>query len=128
MTDQMAKKKILILEDDSFSQKIYISRLNKENYEVTGTPSATETIRLAKQIKPDLFIIDLMVQDGNGFDVVKELRSQKEFKKTPMIALSNLGQEDDIVRAAQAGIDKYFVKSNTRFQEVVDEIKKLISK
>ena len=128
MADSTDKKKILILEDDSFSQKIYISRLNKENYAVTGTPSAVEVIRLAKKIKPDLFIVDMMVQDGNGFDVVKELRGLKEFKKTPIIALSNLGQEDDIVRAAKAGIDKYFVKSNTRFQEVLEEINKLIKK
>ena len=70
----------------------------------------------------------MMVQDGNGFDAVLDLRKIGSLKKTPIITLSNLGNEDDIVRAAKIGIDKYFVKSNTRFQEVVDEIAKLINR
>jgi len=119
-------KKILILEDDKFSLKLYSHLLDEEKYQVIATPKASDALRLAKENKPDLFIIDIMLQDGNGFAVIKKLRGTDEFKKTPIIALSNLGQEADIDEATKKGADRYFVKSNTRFQEVIDMVKELI--
>jgi DNA-binding response OmpR family regulator len=120
------KKKIFIVEDDSFSIKIYSSYLEKGGFEVIATPQASEVIRLAKKTKPNLFIIDLMLQDGDGFEVIESLRKTAGFKKTPIIALSNLGQDDDINRATKKGANKYFIKSNVRFQEVIETIKKMI--
>ncbi len=120
------KKKILIIEDDQFSLKLYSNLLNKEGYEIIATPNANDVIRLTKDKKPDLFIIDLMLQDGDGFSLIKDLRSIEGNKKTPIIVLSNLGQETDIDEAIKKGANKYFVKSNIRFQEVIDTIKKMI--
>ena len=121
-----SQKKILIIEDDKFSLKLYSHLLGEEGYEVIATPNAGEVIRLTKADKPDLFIVDLMLQDGNGFSIIKSIRSTKGFKKTPIIVLSNLGQESDINEALKKGADKYFVKSNIRFAEVVDTVKKMI--
>jgi len=119
-------KKILIVEDEQFTIKLYTHRLEAEGYEVTTTPRASEALRLAEEKKPDLFIVDLMLEDGNGFDVIKKLRSTTDFKKTPIITLSNLGQETDVNDALKIGADKYFIKSNTGFQEVIDAVKSLL--
>ncbi len=119
-------KKILIIEDNKFSLKLYTHLLSEEGYEIAATPNAKEVMRLAKEHKPNLFIVDLMLQDGNGFSLLKEIRSTDGFKKTPIIVLSNLGQESDIKEATKNGADKYFIKSNIRFQEVIETIKKMI--
>ncbi len=120
-------KKILIVEDEPFTLKLYTHRLEAEGYLVSATTQASEAIRLATEKKPDLFIIDLMLEDGNGFDVIKKLRHTTGFKKTPIIILSNLGQETDVDDAMKIGANKYFIKSNTSFQEVINNIKSFLN-
>jgi len=119
-------KKIMIIEDDSFSLKLYASYLEKEGFAVIATPQADEVLRLAKQTKPNLFIVDLMLQGGDGFILVDKIRHTAGFKNTPIIVLSNLGQDSDITRAKKLGANKYFIKSNVRFQEVVDTVRELV--
>ncbi|MFH1790271.1 MAG: response regulator [bacterium] len=120
------KHKILIVEDDQFSLKLYSHLLEEKGYEVIATPTAKDVLRLAKENKPCCFVIDIMLQDGDGFSLIKDLRATPGFKKTPILVLSNLGQEADINEAIKRGADKYYIKSNTRFQELVDTIKEMV--
>ena len=119
------KKKILIVEDDFFTIKLYTRLLEDAGFEVTSTPTAEGFIALAKREKPDLIIVDLMLMNGNGFEIIKSIRSTTGIKKIPIITLSNLGQETDINEAIRKGSNKYFVKSNTRFEEVIEAVKQL---
>lgn len=119
------KKKILIVEDDLFTIKLYTRLLNDADFETTSTPTAEEVVALAKREKPNLIIVDLMLANGNGFEVIKQIRSTTGLKKIPIITLSNLGQETDINEAIRKGSNKYFVKSNTRFEEVIEAVKEL---
>lgn len=119
-------KKILVVEDDKFSYKLYNHLLTEAGYDVESTPNATEVLKAANNYKPDLIIMDLMLKGGNGFDAIKQIRENPSSKDTPIIALSNLGQETDIKEALDKGANKYFVKSNTRFQKIIEAIKELI--
>jgi len=119
-------KKILIVEDEPFTIKLYTRLLTAEGFEVTATPETKEAARLAKANKPNLIIVDMMLQDGDGFDVIKDIRKMPEFKKTPILVLSNLGQEIDINEAKKVGADKYLVKSNVKFEEVIETVKKML--
>ena len=121
-------KKILIVEDDSFTLKLYAARFTEEGYEVTQTPRAKDVDHLVASEKPELVILDMMLQDGNGFEVLQTIRKNKTTKSLPVIILSNLGQDSDITEAKKRGATKYFVKSNTRMQEVVDAVNKLLKK
>jgi len=121
-----ANKKIMIIEDEPFTLKMYSHLLTEEGFEVVATPNTKETARLAMANKPSLFIVDMMLQDGDGFDVIRELRKTAEFKNTPILVLSNLGQEMDIQEAKKIGADKYLVKSNVRFEEVIKTVKEMI--
>ncbi len=120
------QKKILIIEDEQFTLKLYTHLLAEEGYEVKATPLASEALRLAKEFKPDLFIVDLMLQDGDGFSIIKDLRQTTTFKKTPILSLSNLGQETDINEAKKRGSNKYLIKSNVRFEDIVATVKELL--
>jgi len=119
-------KKILILEDEQFTLKLYTHLLSEEGYEVIATPQADEALKLAKQKKPNLILVDLMLQDGDGFSVIKKLRATAGFKKTPIVVLSNLGQDEDKREATKRGATKYLVKSNIRFENIIDTVKELI--
>lgn len=121
-------KTILIVEDDLFTLKLYAYHFREEGYTVAETPDATEALEMAKVHNPALFIVDIMLQDGNGFDIIRKIRKQKKWAKTPIFVLSNLGQEPDIHEAQAAGANKYFVKSNIRMQEVVEEVNKVLKK
>ncbi len=120
------KKTILILEDEHFTLKLYSHLLEEEGYEVFATPQANEALIMAKQHKPNLFIIDLMLQDGDGFSVIRQIRQTAGYKKTPIVVLSNLGQETDIREAKEKGATEYLVKSNIRFEDMIKMVKKLI--
>lgn len=122
------QKKLLIVEDDSFTLKLYAARFSEEGYTVTQTPRAKDVSHIIESEHPDLVILDMMLQDGNGFGVLEVIRSNKPTKNTPVIILSNLGQDSDITEAKKRGATKYFVKSNTRMQEVVDAVNKLLKK
>jgi len=118
--------KIYIVEDDQFSINFYTNRLVDEGYEISSSPEADTAFRQIKKNKPDLIIVDLMIQGGNGFDLIVKIRKEKGFKKTPIIVLSNLGQDKDVQEAINKGADKYFVKANTQFAEIEKAIKELI--
>lgn len=120
------KKKILIIEDDQFTLKLYAARLVDEGFDVVATPSAKEAARLAEDHRPHLVIVDLMLQDGDGFSVISELRSLPACKDTPIVALSNLEQETDIAEAQRRGANEYLVKSALRFHDVIEKIKSLV--
>ena len=120
------KKRIFIVEDEGFSINFYKNRLTAAGYEVGMTPQVSEAMRLIKDFKPNLVIVDLMLKDGNGFDLISEIRSTKGFKKLPVIVLSNLGQDSDIDEAKKRGANKYFVKSDTKFQDIEDVIAKMV--
>ncbi|MDP2684247.1 MAG: response regulator [bacterium] len=120
------KKKILIVEDDKFTYKLYTGILSDAGYEVVSTTMASEAVRMVEEHLPDLIIMDLMLQDGNGFDAITEIRKLDCCKTTPIIALSNLGQDADIAEATKRGATKYYVKSNTKFQKIVETIDELL--
>lgn len=120
------KKTILIVEDDSTTLKVYTTRLSVEGYEVVSTPNAKDVISLAQSHKPALFIVDMMLTDGDGFQVIKALRNEPLFKTIPIFALSNLGQANDIDEAMKRGATKYFVKGDTPLSVLAKEIKKNI--
>ena len=120
------KKKILIVEDDPFTQKLYNSFFAKEGFEVKIAPAIDETKTAANEMKPDLVIVDIILQGDDGFSVIKWLRSQPDYQKTPIIVLSNLGQDADINQAMKLGADKYIVKNKMRLQEISEVIREFI--
>jgi len=118
------KKKIFIVEDEDFTVKFYKNRLTSAGYEVLITSRAVEAMRLIKEFRPDLIVVDLMLKDGNGFSLIQDIHNASGFKKIPIWVLSNLGQDKDIRDAIKKGANKYFVKSEVPFQEFEEELKK----
>lgn len=87
----MKSTKILIVDDDPDIRKAVQVILENQNYTVISAYNKDEGLKKAKAEKPDLFILDVMMDTmSDGFDMSRELRTMPEFKKTPIILLTGI--------------------------------------
>jgi len=121
-------KKILMIEDDRFLRKIYRDKLTKAGFEFIEATNGIEGINKVISERPDLVLLDLILPRKNGFDVLIDMKSNKNTKDIPVIILSNLGQESDIKRGLALGAQDYLVKTEVSLSEVVDKAKEWLIK
>lgn len=118
------KKKILIVEDDKFLIRTYGYRLETSGYEIFRLEDGVDVLALAKEKQPNLIILDIVMPNRNGFEVLRDLNGDPSTKKIPVLVVSNLSQQKDIDEASRLGAVKYLVKVNTSFQylkEIIDK-------
>lgn len=121
MTTQR-KEKILIIEDDKFLNKLYSDKLNRDGFEVSMAISGEEGLSRAIREKPDLVLLDIILPQRSGFDILSELKLNKATKDIPVVILSNLGQDADVKRGMDLGASDYLIKTDfsiTKLGEVV---------
>ena len=119
----MAKKKIVIVEDDEHIAKVYRLKLESEGMDPIIASDGEEAVEKIFSEKPDLVLLDLMLPKKDGFWVLDQVRQNKEFLHLPVIVLSNLWEQTDKERALVLGANDYLVKIDTTIQEVVDKIR-----
>jgi len=121
------KKTILIVEDDLFVSRAYAIKFSKENVDAQLVTDGEAAIEYFKKNKtPDLVLLDLMIPKKSGFDVLKEIKSNEQWKNAPVIILSNLGQESDIKKGKEMGAAEYIIKSDVDIEEIVAKAKKYL--
>ena len=103
----MSKPEIVIIDDEEQIQKLLRITLHANDFSVSSALSAKEGIKLAKQINPDLILLDLGLPDESGHGVLKLLR---EWFTRPILILSVQSGEEDIVKALDNGANDYLVK------------------
>lgn len=118
--------KILLVEDDAMLHKVLSERLKQEGAEVEVATNGEMALAKAQEFKPNLILLDIILPKKSGFEVLAELRDMSEFKKTPVLVLSNLGQDEDISRMKEMGVKDYLVKADYSLTEMVEKIKKQI--
>lgn len=124
----MKKAKILIVEDDKFLNKLYSDKLNRSGFYVLGTISAEEGLNRALMEKPDLILLDLVLPQKSGFEVLSELKLSPETKKIPVVILTNLGQESDIKRGLDLGAVAYLIKTDFSVNQLPELVKEYLAK
>lgn len=120
-------KKILIIEDDTFLQGLEAGKLTKSGFEVKTATTAEAGLKILDEETMDFLLLDLMLPgDKDGFAVLEEVRSKKDYKKTPIIIFSNLGEEAEIKKAKDLGANDFMIKSNFTLEELVEKINELL--
>ena len=127
METTAANKKILIVDDEKEISNLFKTTLEADGYEVTYCGDGETALQTAREFKPDLILLDLMMPRLSGFDALELFRSTLETSAAKIVIFSALNEASDIDRAKQLGADDYIVKSNTSFMAVVDRIKALIN-
>jgi DNA-binding response OmpR family regulator len=114
---------ILVVEDETFLVKIYTVKLKREGFDVSIATDGEQAVKMATELKPDIILLDLILPKMNGFEALEKMRLNPDLKKTPVIVLSNLGQDEDIKRAESLGATDYLVKANFSIQEVIAKVR-----
>lgn len=106
----MNQKKILLIDDEQDILEILSYNLEKEGYEVSTAINGNEGIEKAKQIIPDLILLDVMMPEKDGIETCQDLRKIKELQKTLIVFLSARSEEFSQLAGFQAGANDYIVK------------------
>jgi len=121
-------QKILIVEDDPFLSEMYSTKLVQENFEVDLAIDGKEAIKKARETKPDLILLDIVLPKMDGFEVLAEIKKDIELRNIQIIALTNLGQKEEVEKGLRLGADDYIVKAHFTPTEVINKIKQIIKK
>ena len=121
------KKKILIVEDDKFLGKMLSKMLEGSNYDISIASSGKEALARASVENPSLILLDIMLPDLDGFDILQSLKNNETTNKIPVVILSNLGQPEDVEQGRKLGVLDYIVKSDFSLDDVVKKVGKYLN-
>jgi DNA-binding response OmpR family regulator len=119
----MSQPRILLVEDDLTLASLYQMRMEAEGFEVKHCSNGEEALQAARDFKPNLILLDIMMPRLNGFDVLDILRHTPETSHIKIVILSALGQANDQARAKELGADDYLVKSQVVIADVMARLR-----
>lgn len=115
-------RKILVVEDDKFLRELIVQKLNSEGYEPSEAIDGEEGIKKVKEERPDLVLLDLILPNIDGFEVLSRMKTDAALSKIPVIILSNLGQKEDVEKGLKMGAVDYLIKAHFTPGEIIDKI------
>ncbi len=117
-------KKILIIEDEKTLARALELKLLRTGFSVEVVFNGEEGIALLEKEAFSLILLDLIMPKMDGFAVLSKLKARKI--KTPVMILTNLGQENDMNRTKEFGAKEFFIKSNTPISSIVERVIELL--
>jgi two-component system phosphate regulon response regulator PhoB len=106
----MSVKRLLLVEDDRALAELVTFHFDRAGFAVTRTGDGEEALILAEEIKPDLILLDWMIEGISGIEVCRRLRRRAATANVPIIMLTARGEEDDRIRGLETGADDYLTK------------------
>ncbi len=122
----MEPKKILSIEDDAFLSSLVAGKLIEVGFSVITASTGKDGIAKATLERPNLILLDIMLPDMGGFEILEKLKSNPTTKDIPVIILSNLGGRDEIEKGVALGASAYLIKSNILPHEVAEMVQSQI--
>ena len=102
--------RVLVIEDEADLREVLSYNLTQAGHRALSAPTAGEGLRLAREARPDLVLLDLMLPDAPGTAVCRALRSEPDTQRVPIIMVSAKGDEVDRIVGFELGADDYVVK------------------
>jgi CheY-like chemotaxis protein len=119
-------KKILIIEDDQIVANVYRNKLVLEGYQAEITLDGETGLKVMRTFQPDVIMLDLMLPQMSGVEVIKAIRSEADFSKLPIIVFSNTYLTNLIQDAWKAGATKCVSKINCPPKELMELMRRTI--
>jgi DNA-binding response OmpR family regulator len=117
---------IFIVEDDKFLRDLLLRKLEDKGHKVEVAISGVKAFDKIKEAQPDIVLLDLVLPEGSGYDVLKQLKDDAEVKDIPVIILSNLGQKEEVEKGLELGAEDYMIKAHFTPDEIIEKIKSII--
>ena len=118
---------VLVVDDVASELKMIGDIMTKAGFEVMKAADGYEAVKFAEEKKPDLLVLDIIMPKMNGFEVVRELRSNPKTEKLPIVLCSQKNTEIDRVWGMEQGADAYLTKPFEP-KQLVDIVQRLLSK
>jgi DNA-binding response OmpR family regulator len=116
-------KKVIIVEDNREIREMYIIKLQNAGYEVSAALDGETGVELVIKEKPDLLLLDIMLPNMDGYEVLKKIKAENsKVKETPVIMLSNISSNEDLTKAKELGAADYFVKARSTPADVLKKV------
>lgn len=104
------KKKILIVEDNDLNLKLFRDLLDAHGYETYETKDGMQVLNIARNVRPDLILMDIQLPEISGLDITRRLKADAEVKDIPVIAVTAFAMKDDEEMILSAGCEAYMSK------------------
>lgn len=118
---------ILVIDDDKITAKSLQHFLHQKNYQVITIPNAEKGLEKAQTENPDLILLDIMMPGMNGYQFLSLLKQDKSTANIPVIILSSLSRETDILEGLDKGADDYIIKPYSP-QVLMSKVTKILSR
>ena len=119
-------KRIVVIEDDKILLKALNIELLSSGFEVLSADNGKAGLELVKKEKPDLVLLDLILPEMHGFEVLKLLKEDEELRVIPVVILSDLGQVLDIEKGMSLGAKDYHVKAANDLSKLSKKINEIL--
>jgi two-component system cell cycle response regulator DivK len=115
-------KKVLIVEDNELNMKLFRDLLEAHGYRTLESRDGVEALRLARDERPDLILMDIQLPEISGLEVAKWIKEDEELKTIPIIAVTAFAMKGDEQKIREGGCEAYLAKpiSLTSFLETVE--------
>jgi CheY-like chemotaxis protein len=104
------RKRILIVDDDISGLYMLSFLLRSHNYEIFEATNGREGLNKARELKPDVILLDIQMPEMNGFVVCQQLKQEEEMKEIPIILFTSYGMAGHKKKAIESGADGYIEK------------------
>lgn len=118
-------RKIVIIEDNLAIARLYENKLKGSGNTVSIALDGEEGLRMIYEIKPELVLLDLLLPNKSGIEIIKEIRADYRFENLPIMAYSS-ASEDILAQAAEAGSTTIISKNEASFKEILEQFNQLL--
>jgi two-component system, OmpR family, alkaline phosphatase synthesis response regulator PhoP len=125
----MKPKKVLVIEDDLVMREIVTRKLVTNGFEVLEAENGRVGYEAILERKPDLVLLDLMLPEMDGFQILEAVRHGKDKRaaKTPIIILSNLWSSQDVLKTKALNVQAYLVKAYFTPDEILSKVQEVLN-
>lgn len=120
--------KILLAEDDKLISNSLCEALRQNGYDPTPAYDGEEAVAKAKEIQPDLMLLDIMMPKLDGISVLWELKANPDTAKVPVVVLTNIGDVETISKIVEAGAVDYLLKSDQSVDDIIQKVKDVLNR
>lgn len=121
-------KKVLIIEDNGDFLGIMADNFELKGIKAFRSTSGKDGFEIAKKEKPNVIVLDILLEDIDGFEVLSLLKDDPDTHLLPIVIYTNLQNENDKMMSFRLGADGYYLKTEISPLKLVEEVKKIIAK
>jgi diguanylate cyclase (GGDEF)-like protein len=106
----ISRARILVIDDDPLMRRIVTQSLDRKVYDLHEADSGESGIELALELRPEIILLDVMMPEMDGFEVIRRLRTHPMTQSVPIVLLTALGEMNEKIHGMQLGADDYITK------------------